>query len=145
MVITLLPNSVAKIGYSFTNLGKTEICESCSLLKVCVDALKENYSYQVTEIKGIEHTCLIDNQTMVVCNVEEANDIISVKKQKFLDNIILNRETFDCNEILCKYYENCMSPIYCKKEKVKIIKVLENINCPLKYELVLVEAKKITY
>ena len=143
MVITLLPRSVAKIGYHFTNLGKAKTCDSCSLLKVCVDALKENYTYQVTEIKGIEHTCLIDNQTMVVCKVEEANDIISVRKQKYLDNIILNRETLDCCEILCKYFENCMSPIYCDQEKIKILQIIEDIECPLKYELVLVEAKKI--
>lgn len=144
MVITLIPKDVASKGYQFTNLGKAQICNSCPLLKVCVDALKENYTYQVTETKKIEHTCLIDNQTMIVCNVEEANDLISVRKQKFLDNIILHREVLGCTELLCKYFENCMSPVYSKQEKVKIIEVIEDIICPLKYDLVLVEAKKIT-
>ncbi|NPD87943.1 MAG: hypothetical protein HGN29_04425 [Asgard group archaeon] len=144
MVITLVPKDVADIGYQFTHLGKTKICNQCSLLKVCVDALKENFSYTVTEVREKEHVCLIDDQIMIVCNVEETSDIISVRKQKFLKNIVLSRELLICNEILCKYYENCMSPVYSKQEKVKIINIIEDIKCPLKYDLVLVEAEKIS-
>ena len=144
MIVTLLPKDTAKIGYQFTHLGKVQICNQCSLLKVCVDVLKENFSYQVTEVRKKEHICLIDNQIMIVCNVEEASDIISVRKQKFLENIVLNRAVLMCNEILCQYYENCMSPVYIKQEKVKIVNIIKDIECPLKYDLVLVEAKKIS-
>ena len=143
MVITLLPKSVAEVGYEFTHLGKTQICNRCSLLKVCVDALKEDYTYKVTNVRKKEHECLIDNQIMVICEVEEANDIISVKKQKFLENIIVNRDSIACQEILCKHYENCVSPIYEQQTKVKIVRVIEDIKCPLKYELVLVEVRKL--
>ncbi|MHA1952884.1 MAG: UPF0179 family protein [Candidatus Heimdallarchaeaceae archaeon] len=144
MVVTLLPRDTAKIGYQFTHLGKAQVCNQCSLLKVCVDVLKENFSYQVTEVRAKEHMCLIDNQVMLVCNVEEASDIISVRKQKFLENILLNRAVLVCNEILCQYYDNCISPVYIKQEKVKIVNIIKDIECPLKYDLVLVEAKKIS-
>jgi uncharacterized protein (UPF0179 family) len=143
MVITLLPKSVADVGYEFTHLGKTQICKKCSLLKVCVDALKEDYTYKITSVRKKEHECLIDNQVMVVCEVEETNDTISVTRQKFLENIIVNRDSLDCQEILCKYHENCMSPLYDNKTKVKVVSVIEDIQCPLKYELVLVEVKKL--
>jgi uncharacterized protein (UPF0179 family) len=144
MTITLVPKDVAKIGYQFTHLGKTKICNKCSLLKVCVDALKDNVSYVVKEFREKEHKCLIDDQIMVVCEVEETSDTISVRKQKYLKNIVLNRELLECNEVLCRYYDNCMSPVYSKQEKVKIINIIEEIKCPLKYDLILVEARKIS-
>ena len=143
MVITLLPKNVADIGYQFIHLGKTQICKKCPLSKVCVDVLKEGYTYKITNVRRKEHECMIDKQVMVVCDVEEANDIISVRQQKFLKNIIVNREPFKCKEILCKYHENCVSPIYEKQVKIKIINIIEDIQCPLEFELVLVEARKL--
>jgi len=143
MVITLVGKNIAKIGYSFTHLGGTEICEKCPLLKVCVDPLEKSSTYKITNIREKEHICLIDNQTMVVCDVEETNDTITVENQKFLENIIIKRNSVKCKEILCEYYDNCIHPRYNKMEKVKIMKLIKDVNCPINLDLVLVEVKKI--
>ncbi len=143
MVITLLEKSIASVGYKFTHLGGTKICKKCPLNKVCVDSLEKNKSYIITEVRENEHTCLIENQVMVVCEVEETSSVITVEDQKFLENIILNRSPLECNEILCENYEYCLNPSYQQKTKIKILKTIKKIDCPLNYHLVLAEVKKV--
>lgn len=143
MVITLLEKNIASVGYKFTHLGGTKICEKCSLRKVCVDSLEKNTSYIITEVRQNEHTCLIDNQVVVVCEVEESSSIITVEDQKFLENIVLTRNPIDCSEILCENYEYCLNPGYLQETKVKILEMIRKIECPLNYNLVLAEVRKI--
>jgi len=144
MIITLLEINIAQIGYTFTHVGGTELCSKCSLRKVCVEALEKNVSYEVRKIGTKEHRCLIDNQVMIVCEVEIINNTITVEKQKYLENIIINRQPLKCKEVLCENHEYCVHPNFSEQSKVKIIKVLNNVKCPLNYDLVLVEAKKIS-
>ena len=143
MIITLLAKNIAKIGYKFTHMGGTEVCLKCILRKVCVEALEKNVSYEVKKISTKEHSCLIDDQIMIVCEVEETNNIITVESQKYLENIIINRKPLECNEILCENYECCIHSNFNEQSKVKILKILKKVSCPLDYNLVLVEAKKI--
>ena len=86
MVISLIPKDVARDGYQFTHLGGSETCKECKLLRVCVDSLEIGSTYEVTQIKEKEHNCRIDNSVMVVCELKELNDIISVKFQKYLED-----------------------------------------------------------
>ncbi len=144
MVLTLIEKNIAAVGYKFTHLGGMKVCENCNLNKVCVDSLESNISYVVTEVRNIEHLCLIDNQVMLVCNVEETSNIISVENQKFLENIVVKRAPIHCDEILCKNYEYCIHPNYQKESKIKVLELKGKIHCPLNLELVLAEVKKIT-
>ncbi len=141
MIITLLEKNIAKIGYTFTHMGGTKICAKCSLKKVCVEALETNVSYEVRKIGAKEHRCLIDDQVMIVCEVEITNNTITVESQKYLEGIIINRQPLKCNEILCENNEYCIHPNFNEQSRVKIIKILNKIKCPLSYDLVLVEAK----
>lgn len=142
MVITLLEKNIASVGYKFTHLGGIKVCEKCSLKKVCVDSLEKNRSYVITEVRQNEHLCLIDNQVMVVCEVEETSIIIAVENQKFLENIVLNRSPIKCNEILCENYEYCLNPGYLQETKIKVLETIKKIECPLNYNLVLAEVRK---
>ena len=142
MVLTLLGKDIVSVGYKFTHMGEAAVCEKCKLKKVCVDSLELNKTYIVTEVRDNEHTCLIEDQTLLVCNVEETSSIISVRNQKFLDNIVLNRVPIECDEILCPNYEYCVHPAFMKEERIKIKAKLNKIDCPLKYDLFLVEAVK---
>lgn len=143
MVITLVEKSIAKIGYTFTHVGETQICEICLLRHVCVNSLEKNKSYIIKSIMGKEHTCLIDDSKMIVCNVEEANYKITIQNTKFLDNIVVKRESINCKEIICEYYENCLHPNFEDQTKIKIIRKIKEIKCPLDFNLILIEARKI--
>ena len=142
MVISLVPKDVAEEGYQFTHLGGTETCKECKLLPVCVNSLEIGSTYEVTQVREKEHNCLIDNSKMVVCELKELNDQISVKYQKYLENIVLTREPIDCLEVLCEYHENCVSDKYHETTKIKVLRNLGKIKCPLKHQLVLIEGKK---
>ncbi|MHA1199977.1 MAG: UPF0179 family protein [Candidatus Heimdallarchaeaceae archaeon] len=144
MVISLVPLGVAQEGYQFTHLGSTQTCQKCNLLSVCVDSLETGSTYEVIQVREKEHPCLIDNGKMVVCDLKQANDRITVRHQKFLDNVVLTRETIDCVEILCENYDYCVAVKYNKTTKIKILKNLGKLNCPLNYQLVLVEGEKVT-
>ena len=144
MAISLVPKSVAKVGYQFTHLGGVEICAKCQFLPVCVDSLDVGSSYEIIELREKEHPCLLDKQPMLVCDVKEINDRISVKEQKYLDNVVVSRDPIKCVEILCDNYEYCVPLKYEFKSKVKILNIIEKVTCPLKYNLVMVEVKKIS-
>ncbi|MHA1223128.1 MAG: UPF0179 family protein [Candidatus Heimdallarchaeaceae archaeon] len=146
MIITLIDKAVAKEGYRFTHLGGTKICQTCPLAKVCVDSLKINTTYIVSKVRPKQHICKIckiDNIVMSICEVEEATNILAVKNQKFLDNIVILREPLECQEILCENYDFCISASFNKPTKVKVLKTIKKISCPLEYDLVLIEAKKV--
>ncbi len=144
MVISLVPKIVAQKGYQFTHLGGTETCQKCNFLSVCVNSLENGSSYEVTQVRAKEHPCLIDESIMVVCELKQINDKLSVKHQKYLDEVIITREPIDCIEVFCENYDYCVLEKYNSTTKVKVLKVLENVKCPLNYKLVLVEGKKIT-
>jgi uncharacterized protein (UPF0179 family) len=143
MIITLVEKEVAELNYIFTHVGASKICDNCSLKKVCVDVLKENHSYSIVEVKQKEHICLIENQPMLVCVVEEADYIISVENQKYLENMVLKRNSLNCKEILCENYDYCMSPLFDKTSKMKVQGIIRKLNCPLNFDLILVNARKV--
>ena len=143
MVITLVEKSIAKIGYIFTHFGETQICELCPLRHVCVNSLEKNKSYIIKSIMGKEHACLIDDSQMMVCDVEETNYKITIENTKFLDNIVVKRASINCKEVICEYYENCLHPNFEEQAKIKIIRKIKEIKCPLDLNLILIEAKKI--
>ncbi len=143
MVITLVEKEVAKLNYSFIHVGVSKICNNCPLKKVCVDVLKENHSYKVVEVRKKEHTCLIENQPMLVCVVEEADYTISVENQKYLENMILTRNSLNCKEILCENYDYCMPPLFDRTSKIKVQNILRKLNCPLDFDLILIDARKV--
>jgi len=143
MVITLVEKEVAELNYTFIHVGASKICGNCPLKKVCVDVLKKNHSYKVVEVMQKEHTCLIENQPMLVCVVEEADYVISVENQKYLENIILKRNSLNCKEVLCENYDYCMLPLFDKTSKIKVQSILRKLNCPLDFDLILVDARKV--
>lgn len=143
MVISLIPKNAAKVGYQFTHLGGTKTCQECKFLSVCVGSLDVGSTYEIIIVREKEHPCLIDNGLMVVCELEEKNDFVTVRDQKFLENIVLTREPIDCTEVFCNNYEHCVSTKYDLTTKIKVLKNLGKIDCPLGYQLVLVEGKKI--
>ncbi len=143
MVITLVEKEVAELNYSFIHVGASKICNNCPLKKVCVDVLKENHSYKVVEVRKKEHICLIENQPMLVCVVEEADYTISVENQKYLENMILKRNSLNCKEILCENYDYCMPPLFDGTSKIKVQNIVRKLNCPLDFDLILIDARKV--
>jgi len=141
MTVTLLPKDVATVGYEFTFVGGSDVCNQCPLKKVCVESLKRDHTYIVTNIRKKEHQCLIDGTMMIVCDVEETSYIITIEKKKFLEGMIVTRKPLICDEFLCKFFENCKNPLFDNEVKVKVIKKLEEIECPLNYNLILVKVK----
>lgn len=143
MVISLIPKSVAQKGYQFIHLGGTETCQKCQFLAVCVNSLEKGSTYEVTKVREKEHPCMIDNTMMIVCELKQINDKLSVKHQKYLDDVIVTRDLIDCTEVLCDNYDFCILDKYSTTTKVKILKVIKEMKCPLGYKLVLVEGKKV--
>ncbi|MHA1218445.1 MAG: UPF0179 family protein [Candidatus Heimdallarchaeaceae archaeon] len=143
MLISFVPKDVAKLGYCFIHQGETQTCKNCQFIQVCIEQLEIGSSYEVVDIRGKEHPCLIDNGIMIVCEVQKISDVIAIEKQKYLNNLITTRKPINCSEILCENYDFCVPIKYTESSKIKIIKSMKDINCPLGYNLVLVEASKV--
>lgn len=142
MVITLVDKSVAYVGYRFVHLGQSSSCEHCPLRKVCVESLEKYHNYEIVAVMTKEHKCIIDESTMRVVDVKEVPITLTVEKKKYLEDMIITRPAIQCNEQLCTNYDYCMNPLFASESKVKVIKVLNEVDCPLGYNLVLVEGYK---
>jgi len=143
MVITLIPKSVAKVNYRFTHFGGVEICEKCPLKNVCIDSLKINKIYEIKSIRKKEHNCLIDNSKMIVCDVTNCNPIITIPDERVMEGVIITRSVSNCNEILCENYQKCLPYGFDKITKVKVLRIIRQVECPLNYALKEIEAEKI--
>ena len=143
MTLSFIPKDVVKVGYKFSHQGGTQTCKKCQYIQVCIQQLELGSSYEIVEVRGKEHPCLIDNGIMVVCEVKKINDTVAVENQKYLENLISTRKPIECNEVLCENYDYCVSVKYMQTSKIKIIEKKRDIKCPLGYNLVLVEANKI--
>ncbi len=144
MTITLVPKTVAKIGYKFVHVGELEECKNCPLRKVCIEPLVKDSLYEVVQLRKKEHKCPIDGTIMIVCDVEERNPVINIiNTDKALEGIIITREPIKCDEILCEYYDKCVSKSFDDVVKVKIVKKIRKINCPIGLDLFEAEVKKV--
>ena len=145
MKITLVPKSVANLGYVFSHIGELPECRQCKLRSVCIDSLTKGQNYKVVEIKKKEHVCPIDETEMMVCKVEEISPVIIIKKEKNLpvmEGLTITIEPIECDEIFCENYEKCIRNFDQGFRKVKIKKEFKKVDCPLDYDLVEVEVDK---
>ena len=133
MLPYLLPKGLAKKGYSFKFLGITEECESCDMVRIC-SSLTPGVSYEVLEVREVEHNCPIQGRVKVVF-VREAPIYLSMEKRVALEGAIMEFESIGCSD--CKNSEFCSPEEVKGRVKIRVEEVIRPIKCPKSIELVL--------
>jgi uncharacterized protein (UPF0179 family) len=131
-LVTLIGEFLATEGNEFIYLGPNNDCRNCKLKTVCFN-LKQGRKYKIDKVRDKRHNCSVHERTTTVVEVKEMPIITSINS-KHNEGVTTKIEKKECRNIGCSNYETCYSLIS-KDKKFRIIKIFENIDCPLGYKL----------
>jgi uncharacterized protein (UPF0179 family) len=138
-LVTLIGEKLAKKDNEFVYIGPNNECRNCKIKTVCFN-LKKGRKYKIIGIRDKKHNCSVHEGAAAVVEVSELPIITSVDKklEEGAKSKIKNKE---CRSIGCVNFEIC--DVNLEKEKnYVVIKIFEDIKCPIGYELQKVEIKE---
>ncbi len=128
--ITLIGKEVARVGFIFTYVGTSPECVDCQVKKACHD-LKTGYRYRITAIRDKEHDCPVhDGGKAVIVEYEELKVEASIPSNKAIEGAIISLKDGSCQVLSCANHRLCRKENPAAGKKVKITKLMEEINCP---------------
>ena len=139
-LVTLIGEKLAEKGAEFTYIGPNNDCRNCKLKTVCFN-LKTGRNYKITDIRDKKHSCNVHEGPAVVVEVEELPILTGIDK-KYNEGETTTLKQKPCESIGCKYYELCKISLN-KDKKYEIVKIFEDIKCPLDKKLQKAEIKEL--
>jgi len=131
-LVTLIGKELAKEGEEFIYLGPNNECRNCKLKTVCFN-LKPGRKYKITSVRDKHHECNLHEGPAVVVEVQEMPIIIAIEK-KLVEGSTTKIGNRNCENVGCINYEFCNITLTKDKDYI-IVKIYENIDCPIGYEL----------
>jgi len=138
-LVTLIGEKLADKGEEFIYLGPNNDCRNCKLKTVCFN-LKAGRRYKISNIRDKKHACNIHEGAASVIEVEEL-PIITLIDLKHSEGDEIKFKERGCNGIGCINYELCNACLQKEKNYI-VVKIIENIECPLKHKLQKVELRE---
>ncbi|MEA2053657.1 MAG: UPF0179 family protein [Candidatus Thermoplasmatota archaeon] len=129
--VTLIGKKLAKNGNEFVYLGITKKCRGCKLKMVCSN-LKTGRRYRITKVRDKHHDCSLYEGGVNAVEIEKLPIITAIKKDSAEGTTITFHEV-ECDNIGCENYRLCHPGV--SNKKYKIVEVMEDVDCPLKYKL----------
>ncbi len=134
-LITLVGEPTAKVGAEFYFMGPLTDCKDCRLKGVCFN-LEAGSRYRVTEVRGQRHECMESESEVVAVVVEKVPEPFAVTKNGAMEGVTLTYSERVCDEIACPNYNRCHIPGKVDGQKYTVVKLGEDIECPLGEKLV---------
>ena len=135
-LVTLIGEELAKDGEEFIYLGPNNECRNCKLKTVCFN-LKTGRKYKIVSVRDKSHECNLHEGSAIVVEVQEMPIITSIEKE-LAEGSTTKIEDKECQNIGCVNYELCNVAL-AKDKNYTIIKIYEDIDCPIGYELIKAE------
>lgn len=131
MAVTLIGEKIAKVGSEFIYCGPLTECKDCRLKNVCF-ALDEGKRYRITKVRDVKHDCDVHENGARVVEVQKCETPLLVESRIAINGSTLTYSMREpCLNIGCEHFRLCF-PQYVKDgEKLKIIAVGTEVNCPV--------------
>lgn len=139
-IITLISYLTAREGFKFVFTGPSTECLKCRFNYVCNGKLKVGQIYEVVKVHNIRNRCAV-NEYVTTVEVREAAVDIAVSRKLAIEGMLLNYSKMSCEYVKCGNHARCVPELIVRPVKVKILQVLNNVNCPKKLELSNVQVK----
>jgi len=133
-IVTLISYLTAKEGFKFVFTGPAPECIKCRFNYVCNGKLKVGQIYEVVKVYGIRNKCPI-NEFVETVEVREASIEVAVNRKVAVNDMIISYNRMKCDLSRCSNYSRCVPQLIVRPVKLKILKVLGNVDCPKKLEL----------
>ncbi len=140
--LTLVPVELAKPGYRFTFLGPNKgiECAGCPVQKLCFN-LQAGAMYEVMEVRNVRHPCeLHDEGRVAAVKVQRAGFQTSLAP-KHLKGTAATWTPIDCGYPECKNWKLCHPMGVAPGVRYAIDKVGKKIDCPMNYDIKVVDLK----
>lgn len=134
-MITLISYLTAREGFKFVYAGPSPECLNCRFNKVCNSKLEVGQVYEVVKVYGIRNRCPI-NEYVVTVEVREAVIEVALNRKVAVEGMTLTYVKMVCEDVKCGNHKKCVPELIIKPVKIKVLKTLNNVNCPKKFELV---------
>ncbi len=137
IIITIIGEKQARIDYKFLFRGYSGDCKDCKYNKACLDNLEQGRVYCVVKVTKKELPCkLHDGKCRVVEVVEKPKEAI-IETRMSIQDALVEFHPIECDLLSCENYEKCVPLGLFKGDRCKILKVIQNIDCPKGLDLIL--------
>jgi uncharacterized protein (UPF0179 family) len=140
VLVTLIGEKIAEKDMEFSYIGPNNDCRNCKLKNICFN-LKVGRKYKITGIRDKKHSCNVHDGPAVVVEVTEL-PLITCADKNLSEGEKTTFEKKPCESIGCKYYNLCKISLN-KDKKYEIVKIFEEISCPLGKKLQKTELKEL--
>ena len=130
MTVTLIGEKIAKVGSEFIYCGPIPDCRDCRLKNVCF-ALDEGRRYRITKVRDVKHECIVHEDGARVVEVEKTETPYLAETRLALSGSMITfapRES--CRNLACENYRTCYPAGLKEGDKLKIVTVGAEVQCP---------------
>ena len=127
VIKTLVSRYVAKPGHRFVFSGELPECGRCRFRSACVSKLRVGKVYEVVRVYEIVNRCPALGDVLTV-DVEPARVEVALSARASIEGAITTYKHITCRTS-CRYSELCRSPWIADGSKVKVLSVLEKLEC----------------
>ena len=136
MKITIVGLKQARPGYTFLYSGATDSCRQCDYYSPCVGSLEDGRVYAVTKVINKELPCILQSGHGKVVEVDESNKEILIDAKLGIPGAIITVDLVPCKRLDCKHRDRCFPLGLMSGDKCKVLKVCDEVTCPLGPRLV---------
>jgi len=128
-MMTLIGESMARMGMKFVFEGTNEVCDTCKLRFTCANNLEKGRVYEIVAVKKMKHYCPKEDAYLTLVEIIEPTLTFAIDKRKAIIGMTFIYSP-PCNRRRCKNLDICVPIGISEGEKVVIRKVIGTIECP---------------
>jgi uncharacterized protein (UPF0179 family) len=129
MVVTLVGETQAKVGYTFFFRGPISECRDCKRKTVCFN-LEEGTLYEIVGVRDKHHDCNIHEGGVRVVELRKAPIETTVDSNYAIEGSMVIVEKEECLNIGCKHHRVCFTLDPKINRKYKVANVKSDLKCP---------------
>ena len=133
--ITLIGESMARVGAEFYFIGEQEDCSDCKLKKACLN-LKEGSLYKITGVREQVHPCALVEDNAKIVEVDAVPRPSTIPKKQAMEGSMITFKAPDCGRMDCGNYIRCHPPCMVAGGKYLVSDTEGDVVCPIGKKLV---------
>ena len=132
--VTLVGERQAAVGREFVYRGPQPECRECKVKAACLNQ-EPGVRYRIVGVRDVRHPCLLNEEHARVVEVEPAPPECSLSSHLAVEGALVAYERIVCANAACPNYRTCHPVGIEPGQRLRIVDVGEELECPLGYEL----------
>lgn len=130
VLITLCGLRQARVGFAFVQLGPTDRCSGCQLLRFCQGRLQQGRVYEVVALRKKTFPCAVHENGVRVVEVEEAPISANVPARSAIEGVTITFNQQECALRTCARFTECHPVGLFNGDKCRLLSLGGKVVCP---------------